>query len=75
MFYKTIEKDKLKLSFTSYLRRRPELEVKRLEIQQALTKIVGEEDVVIDESQLLSYHYSQLPGGIPLRRTTVAKGV
>ncbi len=75
MFYKTIEKDKLKLSFTSYLKRRPELEAKRLEIQTALVKIVGEEDVVTEESQLLSYHYSQLPGGIPLRRTTVAKGV
>ena len=75
MFYKTIEKDKLKLSFSSYMRRRPELEEKRLEIQTALAKIVGKEDVVTEESQLLSYHYSQLPGGIPLRRTTVAKGV
>jgi hypothetical protein len=56
MFYKTIEKDKLKLSFTSYMRRRPELEAKRLEIQAALVKIVGEEDVVTEESQLLSYH-------------------
>ena len=74
MFYKTIEKDNLKLSFTSYLRRRPELEAKRLGIQTALAKIVGEEDVVTEESQLLSYKYSQLPGGIPLRRTTVAKG-
>ena len=54
MVYKTIEKDKLKLSFTSYLRRKPELEAKRLEIQSALMKIVGEENVVIDESQLLS---------------------
>ncbi|KKN11084.1 hypothetical protein LCGC14_1030140, partial [marine sediment metagenome] len=74
MFYKTIERDEFKLSFTSYLRRKPELEAKRLEIQKALLKIVGEEDVVADESQLLSYKYSQLPGGIPLRRTTVAKG-
>lgn len=58
MFYKTIEKEKLKLSFTSYLRRKPELEEKQLEIQMALTKIVGKEDVVTDESQLLSYKYS-----------------
>ncbi|KKL65336.1 hypothetical protein LCGC14_2156020, partial [marine sediment metagenome] len=74
MFYKTIEKDEFKLSFTSYLRRKPELEAKRLEIRMALSDIVGEEDVVVDETQLLSYKYSQLPGGIPLRRNSVAKG-
>jgi len=56
------------------MRKKPELEAKRLEIQTALTKIVGEEDIVADESRLLSYHYSALPEGIPLRRTTVAKG-
>jgi alkyldihydroxyacetonephosphate synthase len=74
MAYKTIQKDGLTLSFTSYLKKNPELEAKRAEIHSALSRIVGEGDVVTDESSLLSYKYSKLPGGLPLRRTSVAQG-
>lgn len=58
------------IKITSYMRERPALFARRHHIYSELADIVGNEDVIDDEAELLTYSIH----GIPLRKNSIAKG-
>jgi len=65
-----IQKDGMTLKVTSYLRERPSLYARRNHILAELIDIVGKDDAIDNEIELLAYSVHS----IPLRKTGVAKG-
>jgi len=67
---KEIHSDWTTLIFTSFLRERPTMYARRHRIYAELTGIVGKDDVIDNETELLTY----CEYGIPRRETELAKG-
>jgi hypothetical protein len=68
MYNKIVEKEKMKLKFTSFLSERPTLNAKRAKIFAEFAMIVGNKDILTSESELLSYKAPGLSKGVPLKQ-------
>jgi alkyldihydroxyacetonephosphate synthase len=69
-----MELEGLNLTFTSFFAEHPDRESQKAEIARDLAVIVGEEDFTDKEAALLSYKAPGIAHGVPMRKSTFAKG-